>query len=78
MTQHYLSLVLVEVPDHLDETPYKHWFRCVAIDSLRVKNGLLEVVFFDGTIKVFNSDETDDILFDTPEYLHEYLNSQSS
>ncbi|MDJ0509254.1 MAG: hypothetical protein QNJ64_08385 [Crocosphaera sp.] len=78
MTQHYLSLVLVEVPDHVEGTPYKHWFQCVGVDSLKIKNGLLEIVFFDGTIKVFNFDESEDILFNCPEYLHEYLNSQDS
>ncbi len=62
MTRHYLSLVLVEVPDQVEGTKYGHWFRCVSVESLAIKNGLLEVIFSDGTIKVFNEDETNDIL----------------
>ncbi len=75
MTRHYLSLVLVEVPDQVEGTKYGHWFRCVSVESLAIKNGLLEVIFSDGAIKVFNENESDDIMSELPEYMHDYLNS---
>ena len=53
MPRHYLSLVLVEVPKQVEGTPYAHWFHATSIHHASVKNGLLEVVFSDGTIKVF-------------------------
>lgn len=75
MTQYYLSLVLVEVPDHVQDTKYSYWFRCVSVESLAVKNGLLEIIFSDGTIKVFNGSESDKIMSELPEYMHKYINS---
>ena len=78
MSKHYLSLVLVEVPDHVQETKYAHWFRCVSVESVAIKNGLLEILFCDGTIKVFNEEETEDIFYELPEYLHDYLQSSGS
>ena len=75
MTTRYLSLVLVEVPDQEDDTKYRNWFQCVSVDSLSIKKGLLEIVFADGSVKVFNEEETDDIFYELPEYLHGYLQS---
>ncbi|MDJ0600843.1 MAG: hypothetical protein QNJ37_18620 [Crocosphaera sp.] len=73
MSKHYLSLVLVEVPDHVEETPYAGWFYAISIEQASLKNGLLEVVFSDGTIKIFNEDESDDILADCSEIIQRVL-----
>lgn len=69
MSKHYLSLVLVEVPDHVEETPYAAWFHATSIYAATVKDGLLEIVFTDGTIKVFNEDESEDIVDNCGEIL---------
>ncbi len=73
MTTHYLSLVLIEVPEHHEGTSYEHWFQAVSVHHASIKNGLLEVVFANGEIKVFNSDETDDILASADEIIQRAL-----
>ncbi len=73
MTRHYLSLVLVEVPDHVEGTPYAHWFHAVSIEQAKLKNGMLELVYCDGTVRVFNPEETDEILLECGELLNKFL-----
>ncbi len=73
MTKRYLSLVLVEIPDHVKDNPYVHWFNCVSIEQAKLENGMLELVYCDGTIKVFNPEETEEILQDCGELLNRAL-----
>ncbi|MDJ0843043.1 hypothetical protein [Crocosphaera sp.] len=73
MTTRYLALVLVEVPSHVEKTKYAGWFYAVSIEQASLRNGLLEVVFSNGDIKVFNQDETDDILTDCGEIINRAL-----
>ncbi len=69
MTTRYLQLVLVEVPTHVEGTKYHHWFNCVSVESARVKDGRLEIVFSNGEIQFFNEDETDDIVSEFSEII---------
>ncbi|MDJ0582967.1 hypothetical protein [Crocosphaera sp.] len=69
MTKRYLSLVLVEVPDKGAGTMYHNWFDSVSVESASVKDGLLEIVFSNEEIRVFNGKETEDILSNISEIL---------
>ncbi len=73
MTKRYLFLVLVEVPDYLQATPYVHWFYAVSVEQAKLRDGMLELVYCDGTIKVFNPEETEEILLDCGELLNKFL-----
>ncbi|WP_107668215.1 hypothetical protein [Cyanothece sp. BG0011] len=73
MTKRYLSLVLVEIPDDVEDNPYVHWFNCVSISQAKLRDGMLELVYCDGTIKVFNTEETEEILEDCGELLNKFL-----
>ncbi len=73
MTQYYLSLVLVEVPKHHEKHPSGSWFHACSVHHASVKNGLLEVIFANGEVKVFNSDDTDDILASADEIIQRAL-----
>ena len=69
MTTHRLELVLVEVPSQVEGTTYVNWFNAISVQSVSRKDGLLEVIFSDGTIKVFNEDDSDDIIHGCSEIL---------
>lgn len=73
MSKYYLSLVLVEVPDHVKKTPYAAWFYAVSIEQAKIRDGLLELVYCDGTVKIFNSEETQEILLECGEVLNRFL-----
>lgn len=73
MTQRYLSLVLVEVPDHIEGTKYAQWFNMVSIEHIKLFNGLLEIIFSDGTIKKFNQEESKEILIEGNELIHKAI-----
>ncbi len=73
MMKRHLSLVLVEYPpDILKEMIYRG-SRIQSIQNLRFFEGMLEITFFDGTIKVFNRKETTEILDNSNDYVKDLL-----
>ncbi len=73
MTKLYLSLVLIEVPDNTEDSLCFNWFNCVSVDRMRIKNKLLEIIYSDGTVKVFNEAESDQILQECGEVIYQCL-----
>ncbi len=69
MTKRYLSLVLVEVPENTEYNPYQHWFNCVSIEKVDIKNGVLELTFSDGTIRAFSQNEAGSIFINCTELI---------
>ncbi len=68
-----LSLVLQEYPtEYLADSPY-HWSNSRSIHSLKFFDGMVEITFSDGEIKVFNDEETNQMFDDCSPFLRDVL-----
>lgn len=73
MTQRYLSLVLSEQSSQTKDSTNYYWSNIRSIHELRFFDGMVEITFLDGTIKVFNRDETTQMLDNSNDYIKDLL-----